>query len=92
LVSPSHSSPARRVEDRQIVVDARTGRLVAGDKRNGYGLSLEQGGRAVRKMIACQVVDVAQQPSCTQIRTQTSHDSAHIRQRSLAARIARHLR
>jgi hypothetical protein len=40
LVSPSHSGPAR-VEDRQIVVDARTGRLVAGDKRSGYGLTLD---------------------------------------------------
>lgn len=41
FVSPSHSGPARRVEDRQIVVDARTGKLVAGDKRNGYGLTLD---------------------------------------------------
>jgi hypothetical protein len=37
----SHSGPARRVEDRQIVVDARTGKLVAGDKRSGYGMTLD---------------------------------------------------
>jgi hypothetical protein len=42
LVSPSHSGPARRVEDRQIVVDARTGKLVAGDKHSGYGLTLSE--------------------------------------------------
>jgi hypothetical protein len=40
-VSPSHSGPARRAEDRQIVADARTGKLVAGDKRSGYGMTLD---------------------------------------------------
>jgi hypothetical protein len=31
------------------VVDARTGKLVAGDKRNGYGLSLEQAAERLGK-------------------------------------------
>ena len=48
LVPHSHSGPARRVEDRQIVVDARTGKLVAG-KRGGFGMSLEQAAERLGK-------------------------------------------
>jgi hypothetical protein len=38
---PQPQRPGRRVEDRQIVVAARTGKLVAGSKRSGYGMTLD---------------------------------------------------
>jgi hypothetical protein len=33
------------------IVDARTGRVVAGDRRSGYGLTLEQAARRLGKTL-----------------------------------------